>query len=617
MNKEHGRSMKKTMVTMAAIAAALGLKAQWNGGGNEKPLEPQKRFERMDTSVEISAFLQDHRGGVYSVGEKVGLTLEYLGEVDRAEVKVIDFDGRTSSPVAGTVAPGRITFVIPGARRFGHYTCEAELFKGGRSLGYTQTAYTVLPEAEERRDPYFMIDKNCFMPDLMPQMKRVGFGSIFQLALDLGQVLQATPEQEEQLVARFAKATRSKLLAQKDFHVNLSVETQIWPSKFGKKLLEERVWKGLPLYTEEECLRIRRIAERVSREVADLHPLWLQQDEWDAVCYGELPWTKDYLTYIAGIALVSKNFSRGVKAGDPTAKYGIPGICCNDYMWAPVPFEHMSWVLAATHGDFDFVSLDAYSGGWRGGKRRFRPPEHIFRDMLTRATELSKTNGGGKEVGIAERCQSVPFAAAFDSYICRSEADMVARSFILSKAVPGNLVYSFHLMSYWRPAFEYETSTNRPAHWGDDLGAWKYVGAHANGSGDAKGYVPRPVVPAMAATIRELAFVSEPHDFAPHFHGRACVTFRREDGRTLAALWNIDEKPEEVEVVLPAEAELVDLMGNREKIAAGRAKFSISTSPKYLVAGGERKSFEQALRGAFPIPNEPKKDPRLKDSIPR
>lgn len=121
----------------------------------------------------------------------------------------------------------------------------------------------------------------------------------------------------------------------------------------------------------------------------------------------------------------------------------------------------------------------------------------------------------------------------------------------------------------------------------------------------------------MAATIRALSFASEPHDFAPCFHGRACVTFRREDGRNLAALWIVDETIEEVEIDLPGAAELVDLMGNHTQLPAGKAKLHISTSPKYLVSDGGRMVFEKAIRVAFPLPDEPKRDPRLNDAIPR
>ena len=596
-------------------------------------LTAHKKYESIPGGeVLVKSFVCDVSTGVYDPENSVNVRL-------RAEVQsgscgvcvwVCDFAGdelyRSERIQLPTGAIENV-FPIPAAKKFGHFTVNAIFDVDNKIVGYSQTAFATAPKPSDDRDPYFVVDKNCALPELLPEMRRFGFGTAFVNLPGASWSLHTAPEKREEAYANLA---RGKWIEERGL-AGFALLGSSRPHVKRTPLPAARVKKGQFALSDEDLATIREHARRMAELMKNRISTWIIQEEFDAI--PSMPDCRDdFLNYLLANALVTRASTLGIKEGNPSAEVGILGICCSDYMWHTPKFELSRMVLGTNRGLFDFIALDAYTGGWDACRGPYRPPEDLLGTMLRDAAVLSEEYGGKHQSANVERCHALDYAAAIDSDMCRQQAAMTARSMIVNKAVAECRCYSLHLLCQESNADAFLLS-KKDVLQNDkmirDIGLWKAVREVVKGRN--VGFVPRPALVAAGTTARELAFTRDPVDMPLKDGAYACVFTRERSGVPVVALWSTNAlprvaaeggalgadgmnyqdlmrnllsrsnrgqlvlRPAHVELDLPSGGSLRDIMGNARRFQPGRLSLALDEFPVFLSYDGTRQELDEAL----------------------
>lgn len=591
-----------------------------------------KKFESIPGGeVAVESFLCDERSGVYAPGATVRAVLR--GRATHADVRafacVTDFTGREvfrTPALSLACGPLEQTFEIAASKALGHFTVTAFFLRQGKVVGYTETAYVTVPAKGADGDPYFVVDKNFALPDLLPQMRRFGFGAAYLKTKGAAWAIHATPEERESEYERL----RSGRWIDEAGATGFALVGEARPNVKRTPRPMDRVKRGLPAVSDADLAVIREHYRRMASVLKGRFLRWIVQEEFDAI--GDLPDCRDGLVnWILANALITRATAEGIRAGDPSAEISVLGICCNDYMWETPPFQISRLVLGPNRGLFDSVALDAYTARWNACRGPYRPPEELLGKMLRDAAALSSEYGGRKEVVNSERCHALDYAAATDSDMCRQHAVMTARSMIVNRAVRECVSYTMHLLCMDVAADAFVANRTEgldPEKTQYDIGVWKAVRTCVKGPN--VGYVPRPALVAAGTTARELAFVKDGSDLPLKGGAYACA-FTRSDGRPVVVLWSTnvvlrteappaadDDRmgdsglyirkslaksmkdnsyslPAFVSLDLPSGGTKTDLMGNVAPFKAGHVDLVLDETPVFIDYDGSRSELDSVL----------------------
>lgn len=542
--------------------------------------------------LEVEAFWPEASAGVYEVGSVPRMILKVGAMACSAVTATVDIKpfGKpvVTNVVSFSLATGENAFALPASAEFGHFTVTARLRSGTDDLGYVQSAYVVAPPEPERRDPYFMVDKNGVMDPLLDQMRRFGFGTVFMGTPSAKKILEMSDTELDWLVDSYRKELRTGVSARTDFRLYAAS----CPGADGMKVLFERIAAGIPSLTADEMRKIRRHYSRMASVLSDRVDAWIVQEEFDGYRFGRSEISTNYSHYVSAWGLMARNICDGLREGDPKCRIGMLGINCSDYYSSVPPFAISRQVLWPLSGRFDFVAIDAYSGNWNRMRNRYTPPEESFAKLLSDAAALSGEYGGEPVCANVERCAGIDYRAAFDSAQAVEQADYTMRSMIISKTVESAITYCLHLTAYHASANAMRTDPDSmpPI----DLGIWRTVIPAEN----EYRYVPRPAVMATATAVRLLSFTRAPR-LERFQNGLLVATYLcpcGDAGKMLAAVWTADI-PFEAEISLPCDVRCVDAMGNERVIPSGTWRKRVSTTPFFLVAeAGGREKMESAFK---------------------
>ena len=166
------------MNMMAVLLAAALLGEPWMKVADDAPF----KFEHCYPAAPAGVV---NRGEPAEFVVKVGLK-----DVKRltASVDVRPWKGETQRDVVKLdLQDGENRFAVPAQKGYGQWTVTIRFTADGKDAGSVQSSYVALPPEPEKRDPYFMIDKNGMNFKVMLEgMKRLGFGSLFVPTFSFG-----------------------------------------------------------------------------------------------------------------------------------------------------------------------------------------------------------------------------------------------------------------------------------------------------------------------------------------------------------------------------------------------------------------------------------------------
>jgi len=540
-----------------------------------------------EPKFEVIYCVPDRLDGIYSLNESAKIKMKVNSLLADGTIQIaVSESNYYTKKLGGSLqkefllpkGESILEFTLPAKKKYGYYAVTAGLKYNNKYLGYTQSAYMVLPAKPKEIDSYFMPDKNGMIKALSEGMDRMGFGGRFIHMSNAATAINSTPEALEKLYAAQGK----RCMAYKKYGMLIGSAS---PDIKNTKRAGKRLAESFAPVSDEDLLKIRKHYERLAKETKDSLKIWVIQEEFDAI-YAIPKCRDDLIHYVSSYALIAKNIYLGLKKGNPDCQVGVLGICCDDYFNSPTPFLYSRLVLNALHKHYDFVALDAYTGNWNRRNGRFALPEKGLGRLLKDAAKLSEQCGGQRKVANIERCFAIMHGSAFDSDFGREQADVTARSMIINKGVPEAFCYSLHL-----PTFEYASrqalKTKKKTH--TDMGIWKNV---FTGKGASKpAFVPRSMAVAAATTARELAFCSNPKELV--FPGDVyAYIFDAPDEKTLVVSWSLDGE-KKVELDFPGKYTITDICGNSVE-SSGECKLLLTTSPVFIRCSGNRKEIENA-----------------------
>ena len=561
------------------------------------------RWDELRGGLARPVFHPTAQDGIYDPGAPVELVFScevtngLTGGV-RAGIDLREFRGATVSNVltsAFAAENPKTMFKLTAPKRYGHYTLVMRLVNAGGSLGTAETAFVVAPPSSDGRDPYFVIDKNCWEPGLMESMKRFGFGGSCTAVTSASQALAMSEAEREAFYESLKPAKRTKGLAVKGFEISGGFSPHLigGDAKVFARA-NERVSKGLPPLTDDDFARIREHGRRTAAALKDIVTDWFSQEEFD--CFDSIMRdgiAENRLVWSLLSAQIQKNIHLGLKEGNPRCRHHVLGPCCGDYFWNKEKFGLTKLLLSTLKGHFDCLALDAYSGNWNGGAGKLTPPEDALARMLRDAAAVSVACGGPNKVANAERCAAVDYFSAFDGPVTADQADYTSRSMIINRSVAECTCYTLHILAgRWFAAEVKADPTKRNV---VDLGIWQ---ALVRDDGEMT-FVPRPAVMTAGVAARKLAFAENPKSFELE-HELHAASFDTGKDRALLVVWTTGSDVK-VRLAIPEGTVLTDVGGNDIPCEGRSIELLVSTSPVYLTAPRSgRAALEKAL-GEMPI----------------
>ena len=568
------------MMTVLLAAALLG--EPWMKVAEDAPF----KFEHCYPAASAGIV---NRGEPAEFVVKVGLK-----DVKRltASVDVRPWKGETQRDVVKLdLQDGENRFTVPAQKGYGQWTVTIRFTADGKDAGSVQSSYVALPPEPEKRDPYFIIDKNGFNSlGMLEGMRRLGFGSLFVQTFSFGEAVTKTDKEIDDLLASYVKGNRKKHLAREDFKLVASSD----PGISGTKAFSKRLREGFPALDAADVVRARERLSRKAAALSDAIDLWISHEEFDCFLTWGNVYSTNYCQYVSAIGIANRAIAESLKAGDPKCKVAVIGPYCGDYYNSNPPFLWTRRLLWSLSGKYDYLAIDAYAGNWNRSRGKLTMPEESFAKLLRDAAQLSAEYGGRREVVNSERCGGVDYRSAYDGDQAEDFLDYTVRSLLISRTVPEAVCYCFHVSSVSQPAFELRANPKCTP--GPDLGVWRSI-ARGDWEWNTVKFVPQATVAAMAPVIQLLAFTKNGR-LANLDDGLMVATFDAPGGdasKSFAAIWTTGASFK-ADVTLPAEATFLDAFGNESVRAKGKQAFTVGSTPFYLTfAAGERAAFEKAI----------------------
>ena len=399
--------------------------------------------------------------------------------------------------------------LLPG-QKCGYYVVQSDVYADGQMACTIQGGFAVSP-MPGKRDPFFQFGFGA-LPDLHDGYKRVGCGSI---ALKLDWLRAYSSRSSVKRAADYLVNVAYKpFLESGDFHLVADLGTSIWKDSVRTP---EEAERGMPLL-KDEMLEfytdfLAEIAPRI--KVKD----WSVGQETDSNAIIKHKYAGTWSEAMAQLVVMVRIASRQLKKFDPEIRI---------YAGGSTRFSDVEpLAMGDLVNDFDVYYFDGYTGQWDLTHKQASIPEVNLMKHYRQASQLSVSLGKGRYIANNESGFSIPYGSPFDAGLAVYQAQLTARSLIISRAAPVLWVQLFRPNDYTRDP-------------GDDASmhmatVWKTIPV-----GKKLYRVPLPGGAMYATAASELAFVKFEAELITG--GVYSYIFSKPDGSTLVTIWNIEEK---------------------------------------------------------------------------
>ena len=480
----------------------------------KKTADANKSFRKsLSSAVSEAALIPGGTFGFFDPGQDVSFRFLVRSSAKKLEyaATVKDENGKTVFSIPRK--PFEERFKIPG-QDAGYYIVEADIYADGVKAYYTQSAFAV-NRPVMKRDPFFQLGHGVY-PDLIPGYKRIGVGSIVMKHKWMGKpyMLKCTPEQMwKQLYSEY-----KKFLEAQDFDLSISVGPG-----FSKDFrTPEQVKAGWPLASDQVWKAVMECVGIMHKNTRNRVRAWNIQVEIPSVAHSK-QYCNTWTEAMFNMMIFARMVSRKLKSTDPEIKVFAGGNNRQEYTET---VERM--VMSDLANDIDGYMIDGYTGNWNMTLGGHVIPELRLLDFYRMASDLSVSLGKGKEIQNAETGYAINYGASFDRGLAVEQADLTARTIILTRSAPVTR-FELHMPVYYWAAFK------KPK---DNLMAlvtvWKPVYFK-----DTFHNIPQPGGAMYATATAELSF-AKALDRLKNCNVYSCL-FTKPDGSVLITLWNIAE----------------------------------------------------------------------------
>ena len=565
--------------------------------------------------------------GLFLPGQNISLMISGSNRMDAAvdlelQLKMKDFyegatDQKSVKIKAGPSAAftEQVEFSAPQKRGF--FVVKAALSKDGVQLATAEAGVCVLKPVDEK--DFFFVEVGAEDADLLKAESMIG---ITGHNIKIGYGVAGYWEHKFEGYARRQITLKGENILLSDGTTLARVPSdgtyaRVWNSGFNLIGYIGTGWQNIPPYLAEEVKTRREqglfpysenffkdfgdCVEATARVWKDKVKVWVIHEEIDTMLNfesyrkkaGDLNMTNYLELYVGQVKVASER----LKKVDPECRIVALTFAhdWNDESKAPYfsgeKWKAMKLLLPRVKDYIDIIGPDAYLGSsWQTGELCGEELEKTASSMLSETVAFQKQLGKKTNIAIPEAGYAVPHDAPMDSRLCKLEAGLVARQFILAKSVTN--IWFFAYMK----ACGCIEHNGRNDYW--DMGLWKK--AHDQ-------YHPRPAVAAFATVARILANTTDALPLDLGKKNLYCYVFKKKD-TAVAAIWTSQKESFTISVQLPAGSEYSDLMGNTNTLPGKATELLISENPIFISVKTEmaaladmlrKVTFSSALKGEF------------------
>ena len=530
-------------------------------------------FRKMyDRNIPEAAFHPMGVSGFFLPDEPVRFQLEAAGTGKAAyTVRLKDFSGKTSAIIrkGELVLPGKTEIEFPPQKR-GYYVAEAEISVNGKKACFLQCGAVSAPEAK-RRDPFFQLGYGVY-PELHDAYKRAGVGLI-ALKLKANDHLSRVKTDINTIIESQLKYY-APFLNSGDFVLDLTIGTTLRKNPDPKAVAEGRG------SLNDELLNhisqgIRLMAEQTKGKIKE----WNVGSEISSDATIAARYSGTWSEALFNNMIITRIASRIAKQVDPEIK-----IYCGGNSDHNCTYPYYDILFKDLHKEVDGYFIDAYTGNWDMTLGGHSIPEKSLRSFYEASSGLAAKYGKDPRIKNGETGYAIHYGAAFDHGISVEQAALTARTIILTKAARVKC-FELHMPTFHSGLRDMKDNTSFMTT------IWKPV------MYQKKIYeLPLPGGAMYATAARELAFAEIRKELTVGSN-YACI-FTRPDGKTVAAVWNI-EAPLELKIDLKNDTQLIDMVGSETSLKKGSHTLNASPEPVYLVTAESPESIAEALSQAF------------------
>ncbi len=485
------------------------------------------------------------------------------------EITVKDFFGKSvyqkEEPL--TLKPLAVTkhqFSLPAQKELGFYGVNISLKDANLPISKGVSSFCILSPPKDR-DPFFGINWFIMGPSMAKAVHLMGAGTV-GLHFNWSDIER---EKGKYDFTNFDNALDKYL--QEGFRVIGAIvlkHTQMHLPDWLFQETEERKKKGENPYPPEYFEAFGRFMEKVVSRYKDRVKVWSFIQEIDLGLEAG-----DSIDRYTG--LIKAGYLAAKKA-DPDCIVGGVGVSGVDGQKQPrFPYAKKIWPLVYPYLDGMFFDPYVDPKTFGPGRKPIGPERGNLREILLEAKAIINQYGKNK-LSIEEKGLNIITELPVDSPYAKEMAKHLSRNYIIAKSIPE--VDRF----LWHTSFTFPEGAH-------DYGLWKIE--------DDGTYNPRPLVAAYATTSRLLSQATDPEEINLLGDVYAYV-FKKGEG-CVTAIWTILKDPVSVLVDLPGEAEVYNLMGNKEKtLLKGKQEIILTDAPLFLVSNQSSKTFAQAIKQA-------------------
>lgn len=508
--------------------------------------------------LELNRVYTSKRGGIYEPDDASVVHVELVNGLDAGQemhlrALVCDLSGEVVEKIerVARVAPGAaaIESLPVAALDEGYYTVRVIAEQDGRLLGERAVGVCMLPRT--RRDDRHYMSASAFgmRPSVADLADRIGVQSAEILAL--WNVIEPTKGgyRFERLDAA-VEAYRERGIEVIGLIGTEPRFTPAWASTAPEGAPLER-YLGDPV---EYAKFVSEVVERYRGVIR----------HWHFVCEVDLThggWeggTKQYVRIVRAGARAAKNVNPDIVIGG----VGVSGVDVHQQPRFPV----MRALWAELGNDLDAIDFDPYSNSRRFsvGMPVVGPEENDLPGIMRAAHEIARQAGPDKRVAISEKGWSIDSSLPVDSLQAFDMAAVLARSYIMTRAIDIVDYYS------WFQIFAMEDAD--------------YDGSSYTVLSLQDGFItPRPAAAAYAGVSRLLAGMKSAEKIELHDNVYAYV-FDTDYG-THAALWTMAGDTVPLRIQLPESTHVTDMTLRRQDVyrdSQDLVELPLSNGPLYL-----------------------------------
>ncbi|MBE6367219.1 MAG: hypothetical protein E7052_04845 [Lentisphaerae bacterium] len=460
---------------------------------------------------------------------------------------------------------------IPGQER-GYYIATAEFFVKEQKIAMAQSAFVSVPAIKGKRDTFFRINQFGVMPELLAGYRMIGAGSATL-------PIQTTPKGADAAkIANTFFGKHYKPLLDSD----LEIHALFASGPLLKTKNMEAFKRGLPICNDDYFLRVESAVLEATK--------YLKGKVRSIGSIMEVPSHanikhKHAGTWVEAMSqqfFISRIVAQAVRRIDPTIRITAGG--CNIMRYID-PYEKI--IMTDLVDYFDAYNIDAYFGSWNLRSGKYGIPETSLRKFYLQASELAASLGKSPLVENTEAGYNIHYGERFDRGLSITQAELTARSMIISKASPVGSVAIFRI------AYGYGVNENDPM--SDCMATvWK--------PGKAKKlkltFTPLPGGAAYATFARELAFVRFIREIKTADNIVHAYVFKRPDGKTMFCAWTVKgEHKLDWEFKNPALH--ISMYGREKQIVPGKVQLMLTTAPFYMITDEKASAVANKLEKMF------------------